>query len=216
MLAALAALLIAQQTPAPSDVRLETFKRACVPHRQDLVAAAVALEADGWNRAADNDHPELAATMRRAREEAMDPELEMTVDFTVWLKAVGGRRLYVVLNRADAILREEADDDGDGEIQDWEKENRFSLLGCGLWDFDATTPIDPAAMTAWVGAAPVQVFDLPDDIVGGTWNVFDMLPGTAEVHIGYIPEGSEMFGRTGFSGVSITMSTVPVPVEADD
>ena len=56
--------------PPPADPRLEAFKAACVPHRQDLAKAAEALAADGWVRVADDDHPQLAAAMAVAIMEA--------------------------------------------------------------------------------------------------------------------------------------------------
>jgi hypothetical protein len=192
--------------PPPTDLRLEAFKAACVPHRQDLARAAEALAADGWERVADDDHPRLAVAMARARAEAVDPELRMTVDFSVWGRTRDGRRLHVVLNRVDAVIGQTRDVDGDGVIQSWERAHRFVRLGCGLWDFEATGPIDHAAMDAWAGAGPVQFIDAPGQIAGGTWNV----PGTGEVHMGFVPEGGGMEIAPGYSGLSITMSSAPL------
>lgn len=209
MIGWISALAMAAAAPQPSDVRLETFKTACVPHRRDLVKAAEALAADGWTRVSDDDHPRLAAAMARARAEAVDPELDMRVDFSVWARTRDGLRLHVVLNRVDAVIGETRDSDGDGVIQSWERANPWVLLGCGLWDFEATGPLDLAVMNAWVGAEPVQFIDEPGQITGGTWNVHEMMPGTGEVHMGFVPEGGGMGIAPGFAGLSITMSSTP-------
>ena len=193
--------------PPPADPRLEAFKAACVPHRQDLAKAAEALAADGWARVADDDHPQLAAAMAVARERGEDAEMQMTTDYSVWGRTRDGLRLHVVLSRMDAVIGETEDSDGDGVLQDWEKARPWVMLGCGLWDFEATGQIDHAAMNAWVGAGPVQVIDAPGQISGGTWNVFEIMPGTAEVHMGFIPPGGGMGIAPGFWGLSITMSS---------
>ena len=158
---------------------------------------------------ADDDHPRLAAAMARARAEAVDPELEMRVDFSVWGRTRDGVRLHVVLNRVDAMIGETRDSDGDGAIQSWERAHQWTRLGCGLWDFEATGPIENAVMNAWVGAEPVQFIDEPGQITGGTWNVHEMMPGTGEVHMGFVPEGGGMGIAPGFAGLSITMSSTP-------
>ena len=221
MIELLAALSIVTQGPPPpatppTDLRLEAFRAACVPHRRDIEATAVMMAADGWAIVPDDDHPELMATMGKARAEAVDLELQMTADFTIWARAFGDRKFHVVLNRIHAVLREEKDDDGDGEIQEWEERDEMTLLGCGLWDFDTAERIPPAAVDAWVGTPAVETFDLPGEMIGGTWNLYHMLPGTADVKVGFIPEGSDFEARTGFSGVAITMSSAPLDADEPD
>jgi hypothetical protein len=204
----------AMQPATTGDLALDTFRAACIPHRQDHVALNAALEASGWSRVEETDHPELAATQAKARAEIESEDTpEMTLDLAIWGKTVEGRRFYVIASRMDALIGETEDDDGDGVIEDHEKAMEFDQIGCGLWDFDATAPIAPGAMTAWTASLPVQSFDQPGLIIGGTWNVFDMMPGTGEVHVGFIPDGSPFVERTGFSGVSITMSSATLDDE---
>ena len=214
-ISALALAAAADVPPPPTDPRLEAFKAACVPHRQDLPKAAEALAAGGWVRVPDDDDPRLAAAMVVAREQGRDPELQMTTDYSVWGRTRDGLRLHVVLSRMEAVIGETEDSDGDGVLQDWEKARPWVMLGCGLWDFEATGQIDHAAMNAWVGADPVQVIDAPGQISGGTWNVFDIMPGTAEVHMGFIPEGGGLGIAPGFWGLSITMSSA-LPEDAEE
>lgn len=93
-------------------------------------------------------------------------------------------------------------------IQPWERARPWVWLGCGLWDFEATGPIDQAVMNASAGAGPVQFIDAPGQVSGGTWNLFDVLPGTGEVHMGFVPEGG-MPTAPDYSGLSITTSSAP-------
>lgn len=217
MIGILAAMVLTQAGGLQPDARLDAFREACIPHRRDIVRAAKALAGDGWARVNDDDHPELAASLGKVKAEAVDPELNMAFDYSVWAREIEGRRLHVVLTRVDAVLREaDLDEDGDGEIQPWERRDVLTFLGCGLWDFEATEAIHPGLMTAWTGGLAVQTIDQPGVLTGGTWNVNAMLPGTGEVHLGFIPAGSPMIDRAGFSGVSINMTSAPERPEEDD
>lgn len=217
MIGVLAAAVLAQSGGLQPDARLDAFREACVPHRRDLERAAEALAEGGWTRVADDDHPELAASLGKAKAGAVDPDLNMTFDYSAWARTVGEARFHVVLTRVEAVLREaDHDEDGDGEIQPWERRDVLTFLGCGLWDFDATEPVHPGLMTAWAGAVAVRTVDQPGVIEGGTWNVHAFLPGTGEVHLGFIPEDSPVVAHTGFSGLSITMSSAPERPDEDD
>lgn len=215
MIEILAAAVLAQATGGGlrPDVRLEAFKTVCAtPDRRDYDRAVAAVDAAGWTRVADDDHPKLAASLARARAEADDPELPMTFDYVAWTREIEGRRLHVLVNRTSAVLRaEDRDDDGDGIIQSWERRDVLTFLGCGVWDFDATEPVHPGLMTAWVGAVAVQTVDEPGMVQGGTWNVHHMMPGTGEVKLGFVPESGPVHAMTGVSGVAITMTTAPDP-----
>lgn len=214
MIGLAAAMAVMQAGPGvpPVDPRLEAFRAACTVERGDMAATEALLRAQGWARVGDDDHPELERIMPASRAALTDPEIDMSGVMSVWARTFATGRYHVVVTRIDAVLREEADDDGDGVIQDWERRDVFSQIGCGLWDFDAVMGVPDAAVTAWVGAAPVQSVD-HQGMTGGTWNVFHLMPGTAEVHVGFIAEGTPLAG-TMFSGVSISMSSAPKEIMA--
>ena len=205
----------AAMSPATTgDLALDTFRAACTPYRQDYAAMNAALEAEGWRRVGEDDHPELAAVQAAARAEMDDPDMpEMTLDQTLWGRTVQGRRFYVVTSRMDALIGETRDRDGDGVIAEHEQATEFDQISCGLWDFDAVEPVAPGAMTVWTASLPVQSIDLPGQMIGGTWNVYHFMPGTADVKIGFIPDESPWVTRTGFTGLSIVMSSAPLDDE---
>lgn len=207
---ALAALQTAEPAGGiPEDARLETFKSLCTPDRRSMERTSARMAAAGWVRAEEGEHPELAATMALARKEMDDPEYPMRNEQEIWKSPDGPPGQYVILNRVSATIGDNKDSDGDGELQSWEKATDLVFLGCGLWDFEATAGIHPGLMSAWTTQLAVQTIDLPGQMEGGTWNVYHFMPGTADVKIGFIPEGSPFVERVGFSGAMITMTSAP-------
>ncbi len=223
LLAALSAMAVQTAPPEttgppttgiPADARLETFKTLCVPDRRDMARTSARVAAAGWVRAAEDDHPELTATMALARAEMNDPEYPMENVQEIWKSPTGPAGQYLILNRLSSTVGTTGDDNGDGVIQSWEKAYDLVFLGCGLWDFEATAGIHPGLMSAWTTQLAAQTVDEPGQIEGGTWNVYHFLPGTADVKIGFVPEGSSFVERIGFSGAMITMSSAPEEHEA--
>lgn len=193
----------------PEDSRLETFKTLCTPDRRSLERTSARMAAAGWVKAEETEHPELAATLALARKEMDDPELPMKNEQEIWKSPDGPGGRYIILNRMSATIGDNEDSDGDGVLQSWEKATELVFLGCGLWDFEATAGIHPGLMSAWTTQLAAQTVDEPGKIEGGTWNVYHFLPGTADVKIGFVPEGSPFVERIGFSGAMITMTSAP-------
>ena len=209
MLTALFLALTFQASPS-TDARFDAWVAACTPHRHDLEATAALIAETGWERVEADDHPELAGSLRALTDPQTDERI--TMSYSLWARAVEGRRVHIVLNSASTVIGRDEDTDGDGKLAEWERASTFDIIGCGLWDFDADKPIDPAAVTAWVGAAPIQTHDDPR-IVGGTWSLAGRLEQPGELHVGFVPKGSPFAtpvpGRGGFSGVSISLSSAP-------
>lgn len=208
----------------PEDSRLETFKTLCVPDRRSLERTSARMAAAGWVKAEEGDHPELAATMALARKEMDDPDYPMKNEQEIWKSPEGPAGRYVILNRVSATIGDNEDSDGDGVLQSWEKATELVFLGCGLWDFEATAGIHPGLMSAWTTELAVETVDQPGQIEGGTWNVYHFMPGTLDVKIGFVPDGSPYVERIGFSGAMITMTSAPeedeeaeaAPAETED
>ena len=211
----IALLAAASLQGIPADPRLETFRAMCVPDRRDMAKTSARLAEAGWLRAEDADHPELAATMVIARAEANDPEFPMELTQEIWKAPDGPRGQYVILNRVSAVTGKDEDTDGDGVLQSWEKADDLVFLGCGLWDFEAMEGVHPGLMSAWTTQTATETIDLPGQMTGGTWNVYHFMPGTADVKIGFIPDGSPWIERTGFSGAMITMTSAPEDEEEE-
>ena len=202
-------IALSLQGPILEDSRLETFKTLCVPDRRDMAATSARLASAGWVRAEETDHPELATSVAIGRAEANDPEYPMEMEQEIWKAPDGPAGRYVILNKVSAIIGKDEDSDGDGVLQSWEKADHMVFLGCGRWDFDATEGIHPGLMTAWTTQTAAVTVDRPGEMVGGTWNVYHFMPGTADVKIGFIPDESPWVSRTGFSGAMITMTSAP-------
>lgn len=211
-MSAIALLAVAALQGIPDDPRLETFRSLCVPDRRDMALTSARLDAAGWIRVEETDHPELAATTAIARVEMNDPEYPMEMQQEIWKAPDGPAGQYILINRVSAVIGEDEDTDGDGVLQSWEKADNMVLLGCGLWDFEATAGVHPGLLSAWTTQLAAETIDLPGQITGGTWNVYHFMPGTADVKTGFIPDGSPWVARTGFSGAMITMTSAP----ADD
>lgn len=82
-----------------------------------------------------------------------------------------------------------------------------STVSCHLYDFEATEPIDPKAMAAWLGKPPSETGGAPGEGAIQIWVGLDALPGS-DVYSGFIPERSPVVPSTGFSGVALRINSV--------
>ena len=187
-----------------TDPRLEAFKAACLPHRGDAFAAVAALHGAGWTLIKPGDNATWDALLVKrdaimAAEALEDEPGEFAHEAveTAWTKDG-----YIVsLSRSTTSI----DWSGDGSLDD---EDPWVHVGCNLYDFAATSEIPVEAMTAWTASLPVQ--SLSDaGMTGHTYNVFEMMRGTAEIQIAFVSPDSSYVEQFGFPGVAITMSTSP-------
>lgn len=212
----LAAALAATATPAlaqTTDPRLEAFKEACVPFRGDAFGAVGHLQATGWRLVypgenAMLDEVRLKRDAHLAAEDAADGldegEFRYEAVETAWSKD----GLILVLSRSTSWI----DFSGDESLDD---EEPWVHVGCNLYDYAATAPLPIEAVTAWTASLPVQSVE-DAGMVGHTFNVYEMMRGTGELHVGYFAPGSEHALKWGMSGVSIAMTTSPDGMEAEE
>ena len=196
---ALAATVVAMLAAAPAlaagsgDARLDAFDAACLDGHRDPEARVAAIARAGWAAAADDAHPELAALMALTRR-AMDGAREegFGTALAVYGSRVGGLDLFLVTDEMD----QPADN----------VDFRIDLMGCYLFDFEATAPVDPVLVAARFDERPAQTVDEPGEIVAQTWNV-EAIEGVWDVQATFIPEGSPNVARTGFSGASLKITS---------
>ena len=85
-------------------------------------------------------------------------------------------------------------------------DRKTRLLGCHLYDFAATAPIDPALVSARFGEAPAETVDQPGVIEAEVWTL-DGMEGVGDLSLTFIPEGSPAAAVTGFTGVTLKLTS---------
>lgn len=194
--AALALLLAVVATPAfadtPSDPRFDAFDGACIDGHRDPARRLAVVEAGGWKPVADDADPDLASMLaisRKAMKEADEEGYASTM--AVYGQKFGGLDLYLVTNEVNAPKDAE-----------W----RIDFLGCSVYDFSATAPMNADIVSQRFDEFPAEVIDQPGTIVGQTWNV-EKIDGVWSVQNAFVPPGSAGASSAGFSGVAIKMTS---------
>ncbi len=172
---------------------LAAFAVACLDGYRDPVARAAAIEAAGWRPVADDADPMLARMLAISRQSLKEVEDEDGYEGSaaVYGRTGGVDGPYLVTTALNVP------DEGEGAID---------VLGCYLYDFEATVPLDPAPITARFGEEPAEVEDQPGVIVSQSWAV-ESLDGVWELRSTFIPEGSPGVDITGFSGRVLLLTT---------
>ncbi|MGV3650633.1 MAG: hypothetical protein ACO1OK_04365 [Devosia sp.] len=202
--AAFAALPVAAQ-PAPSAYDLAfvaEFEQACVPGRLGYETSLDAARDAGWTPTTADAHPELAAVMALGEAAALDPELEATFAYTVHAKTIEGLPHFLVVSTTSAVIS----DPDDPWIQ----------TGCYLYNFDATSPLDPAPVTALIGN-PISATREGEGATSVIWGPPCPMPMTGDTYLSYIAEGSPLIAQVPMTGIALNFTTTalaegdPVP-----
>lgn len=192
---------LALDSPASADQSfVDAFAAACVPGRLAYETSRETALGEGWMIVERDDHPELASVMQRADEIfAAETDLDSEIEGTLFARDVNGTRHHLSVTRSSFIFEE-----GD---------TPWVTVGCHLYNFDATAPLDPAPVTALIGN-PISRSHDQDGMVGHVWGPPCPMPRTGDTYLGYVAEGSPTAEFTGFSGVSLNFSTsTPDPGE---
>jgi hypothetical protein len=201
MLAVLAGPALALEPPVGADQAfVDAFAAACVPGRLSYEATRDTALAEGWAVVERTDHPELASVMQKADEMlAADPEFDSETEVVLLARDVNGTRHHLSVSRLTFIV-EEGDDP-------------WVMVGCHLYNFDATTPVDPAPVTALIGN-PISRSHDQDGLIGHVWGPPCPMPRTGDTYLSFVAEGSPTSQLVGFAGVSLNFSTsTPDPGE---
>ena len=208
-LAVAAGLLALGATPAlaldppvsADETFVSAFAAACVPGRLSYESTRQTALAEGWTEVDRNDHPELASVMSKADEMvAADPEFDAETAIVLLARDVNGTRHHLSVSRVSVVI-------GEGD-------DPWVIVGCRLYNFDATGPVDPAPVSALIGRPIARSHD-QDGLVGHVWGPPCPMPRTGDTYLGFVAEGSPMSQLVGFSGVSLNFSTsTPAPGEA--
>jgi hypothetical protein len=177
----------------PADGRLAAFDAACLAGYRDPTLRAAAIRTAGWLPVADDAAPELKALMtlsRAAMARAADED-GISGSVAAFARQQADRPLYLVTTEVNM-----PDD------TEW----KIDLLGCHLYDFAATAPIDPATISVRFAEEPAEVIDEPGTMISQAWNV-ETLEGVWSVQSSFIPAGSPAAALAGFSGVMLKITS---------
>jgi hypothetical protein len=204
--AALAVSAVVAAFPAPAQDSTEygqafvdTFAAACVPERLSYPGTRANAEKLGWTAAERDAHPELAAMMAKMDEGALEAAEEMqgTFDYRIYAKPVADVPHYLIVSRATFLM------EGFGEN---EEPDEWVYIGCYLYNFEATAPIDPAPMSALTGQPIAREVD-QDGLVSYLWGPPCPMPRTGDSYLTFVSDESPHAAQTGFSGLMVKFET---------
>jgi hypothetical protein len=168
---------------AGSDARVEAFRTACIPDRQDFEAILVRASPDGWKLVTGEAHPALKAVLAAS----VDPGASGSNSIRAFREEIAGRPTFLVTSRVTS--------------------GQYVLVGCYLYDFAATTPLAPELFNDWLGGPPAAEMNEPGNAVGYQWETPQTLPGTWDVYATFIAEGGAGARETGFSGLAMKITS---------
>jgi hypothetical protein len=180
--------------PSSYDVAfVKAFEDACVPGRLTYATTQEAVRAAGWEKVELESNSELGALLAKSAEVANDPEIKAEFEYAAYTKLVDGLPHHLVASRTSAKIEEE-------------DEHPFVLVGCYLYNLDATAPVDPAPVTALIGN-PISRSQEGQGAISHVWGPPCPMPRTGDTYLSYVAEGSELTAQVPFTGVALNFST---------
>jgi hypothetical protein len=201
LLAAGSSALPALAAPSAYDwAFVSAFEAACVPGRLSYEASLAAAAAAGWVATGADSHPELAAIMAMAEQEALDPELtDARFDHAIYAKDIEGVAHHLVVSRASMVIGEP-----DDPLNPW------VFVGCHLYNLDATQPVDPVPVTALIGN-PISRTEEQEGALSHVWGPPCPMPRTGDTYLSFVAEGSPATRLVPFTGTALNFSTSELP-----
>ena len=178
------------ETPDASGF-VTAFAQACIPQRLSYDGTLAHAESLGWTAVGESDHPELEELTATADHETRimardDPDTRLKR--SQFVRDVDGRPHYLIVTRV-------------------EMPDVITLIGCYLYDFEATAPIDPDAVTDLLGIPPGRTVE-DNGFLQHTWGPnYEVRPRTLDTNLSFIAEDSPHVAATGFSGLVLKFET---------
>ncbi len=198
--ATVAAMAIAAAVAGAPGVRAEepdaasffaAFAQACIPKRLSYDGTISHATSLGWRETGESDHPELEELTATADHEAAimtrdDPDTQL--QRAQFVRDVAGRPHYLIVTRV-------------------ETPDIITLIGCYLYDFEATAPINPDTITSLLGRPLGRTVE-DEGFLQHTWGPnYEARPRTLDTNLSFIAEGSPHVATTGFSGLVLKFET---------
>ena len=197
IMALAAAPAIAAESADYGQAFVDAFAEACVPERLSYPGTRANAEKLGWMAAERSAHPELAAMMKVMDAGALEAEAEMqgTFAYQIYAKTVAEVPHYLIVSRSTFIVGEP-----DDPLNPWVR------IGCYLYNFDASAPIDPAPVSAFTGNPIAREVD-QEGIVSYLWGPPCPMPRTGDTYMTFVADDSPHKSQTGFSGLMMKFET---------
>lgn len=191
---------LATEPAAYGQAFVDAFAAACVPQRLSYAGTKANAERQGWQAAERTAHPELNAMMAKmdagAAEAAKD--IQGRFEIEIYRKPVADIDHYLVVGRSSFVI--------EGLAEAEEKPDPWVMIGCYLYNFDATAPIDPAPVSALTQQPIASTID-NQGMRGYVWGPPCPMPRTGDTYMSFVAEDSPHVALTGFSGLAMKFET---------
>lgn len=193
-------LLPAHAETPDGEMFVTAFGEVCIPERLSYRGTLSLAEKLGWRSLvagenADYDRFIAHSDAMLAQEIAEDPNFLHGSGYAWFTREIGGQSHLLAVSY---LLSEYLD-----------------TVGCHLYDFNATAPMDPEPVTHLLGQPVAYTTDGGDPmyeadpavLVATVWGPSPRLPRTLDTYLTFIPEGSGVAAQTGFTGLMLKFST---------
>jgi hypothetical protein len=161
---------------ASDSLMLEYFKSACHRTGSDIEAMKADASSSGWTVMPDDGDPRIARLVKMGREAADEDGKVSGANFR---RSAGGRDIFLIISR-------------------YEDRTGFWGVGCRLYDFEASQPLDGRGLEAWIGKPPTAVQVPAPGLSKRIWE-----PGWRDgitLEINHVPQGDPVGQQYGLSG----------------
>ena len=176
------------------------FGEVCIPERLSYKGTVALAEELGWQPVVPGENADYDSFIAHtadllAKEVAEDPDFSQGSDGAWFTRKIEGRSHLLAVSY---LLTEYLD-----------------TLGCYLYDFAASAPIEPEPVTRLLGQPIAYTTDGGDPfyavdpalLVTTVWGPSPALRRTLDTHLTFIPQSSPVAAQTGFSGLVLKFST---------
>ena len=188
LVAIVAASAAAQAHEPDSEKFVTAFRQACVPERLSYSGTREHLASIGWKEVEQGVDENLSKLLQKADKAVLEEsEKDWTYERTAFGGFIDGNPHFVVVTRVHAP-------------------GIITLIGCYLYDFGATAPVDPGHVSDFLGIPPAETIE-EKGMTGYTWGPSPKLPRTLDTNLFFITKGSPMRDASGFAGVLLKFET---------
>lgn len=183
-----AALLLAAPAAAPPPERrmLDAFKEACSRIGDDIEPVKADAVKAGWTPMPDDGNPRIARLNKMGREAVANEGTATGANFR--RRSPAGRDIFLIVSR-------------------YQDKSGFWGSGCRMYDFEATKPLEPKLLEAWMGKPPTGVQEPAPGLSKRLWEPSGWKEGIT-VEVNHVPQGHSLGKQFGLSGNVIVAQAI--------